>query len=286
MGAAMAVRLLGKGNAVTVWNRAAEKTRPLAAQGAQVAASPQALVESADIVISSLTDGAALEAVYSGAQGLLAGDVKGKLFIEMSTVRPEVEKALALKVRASGAAFVECPLGGTVKPAQDGRLIGFVGGSAADVARARPLLEQLCRRIEHLGEIGVASSVKLASNLPLLVYWQALGEALLLCRAQGVDPARLIDLFSDTAGGANVLRIRGTEIATALSGGKTGDISFDIDSIRKDLRSMLDEARAIGATLPVAQRTLECFDKVAQDGLGGMDAVTLPVRWAKQLDKT
>lgn len=285
MGAAIALRLLSFGHEVTVWNRAIEKTRPLAAAGARVAATPAQLAAASDLIITSLTNAAAIDAVYNGKQGLLAGNISGKLFVEMSTVRPDTEKTLALKVRAGGAAFIECPVGGTVKPAQEGKLIGFVGGEATDVARARPVLDQLCRRVEHLGPVGTGASVKLASNLPLLVYWQALGEALWLCRSLGLDPARLMDIFGDTAGGPNVLKVRGGTIAAALSGKDAGPVTFNIDSIRKDLQSMIEEARSLGGSLPVAERALECFDQAAREGWGDKDAVALPVRWAQQVEE-
>ena len=154
MGAAIAQRLMDVGHKVTVWNRSADKTRPLADAGAAVAATPAELAAQSETIITILTDAAAIDAVYSGPSGLLSGDVKGKLFIEMSTVQPATEVALAAKVRAKGAAFVECPVGGTTGPARQGKLIGLVGAEAADAARAKPLLEQLCRRIEHCGPVG------------------------------------------------------------------------------------------------------------------------------------
>src|SRR6185503_9617197 len=113
-------------------------------------------------VITILADASAANAVYDQ----MAPGAKGKLFIEMSTVRPDAAKDLALKVRKSGGALVECPVGGTTGPAKEGKLFGFVGGDAGDVARARPILEQMCRRFEHVGPIGAGSSFKLAINLP------------------------------------------------------------------------------------------------------------------------
>ena len=282
MGAAISLRLLSFGHEISVWNRTIEKTRPLAAAGARVAATAAQLAASSELIITSLTNAAAIDKVFRGQQGLLADDVSGKLFIEMSTVRPNTVQVLAPEVKAKGAVLVECPVGGTVKPATEGKLIGFVGGDAADVARARPVLDQLCRRVEHLGPVGAGASVKLASNLPLLVYWQALGEALLLCRAVGVDSTRLMAILGDTAGGPNVLKVRGANIADALDGKGTGTVTFDIDSVRKDLQSMLEEARSLGGSLPVAERALECFDQASRAGLGSVDAVALPVRWAKQ----
>ncbi len=130
---------------------------------------------SSETIVTILTDATAIDAAYRGKDGLLAGDVSGRLFVEMSTVRPETERALAGKIRAKGAAMIECPVGGTIGPAKDGKLFGFVGGEAPDVARARPLLEQMCRRIEHVGPVGAGASMKLAINLPLLVFWQAFG---------------------------------------------------------------------------------------------------------------
>src|SRR5215470_18874343 len=158
MGAAIAQRLMEVGHTVTVWNRAAAKAKPLADVGAKVAASPAELARTVDIVITILTDAAAIDAVYHGPSGLLSADVKGKLFIEMSTVRPETEIALAERVRAKGAAFVECPVGGSTGPARQGKLIGLMGAEPADAARAKPILEQLCRRLEHCGPVRSGST--------------------------------------------------------------------------------------------------------------------------------
>src|SRR5256885_12980035 len=229
MGAAIGERLIGLGHELAVWNRTAEKTRSLAAAGAKVAASPSQLASSSETIITILTDAAAIDAAYRGGNGLLSSDVSGKLFIEMSTVRPETERTLATDIRNRGAAMVECPVGGTVGPARDGKLFGFVGGEASDVARARPLLEQMCRRIEHVGPVGAGASMKLAINLPLLVFWQAFGEALALVRPLGLDAARLVDIFGDTSGAPTALRNRAPALAAAIQGKAVGPITVDID---------------------------------------------------------
>ena len=281
MGAAIAQRLLGLGHEVTVWNRTAEKTRPLATAGAKVAAAPAQLAAASEIIITMVTDAAAIAAAYHGRDGLLSTNVSGKLFVEMSTVRPETERALAGTIRAKGAAMIECPVGGTIGPAKEGRLFGFVGGEAADVARARPLLEQMCRRIEHVGPIGAGASMKLAINLPLLVFWQAFGEALALVRPLGLDAARLIDIFSDTSGGPAALRNRAAALALAIQGKDVGPITVDIDAMRKDLRTMVEEAMALGTQLPVTSRALECYDQAAEAGLGKGDITGIPVRWMR-----
>ena len=121
--------------------------------------------------------------------------------------------------------------------------------------------------------------MKLTINLPLHIYWQALGEALVISKSLGLDPARVIDILADTSGGPNVLKTRGPALAAALGGREVGSVAFDIDSTRKDLRTMIDEARAVGAELPVAERTLACYDAASLDGFGEKDACVMPARF-------
>lgn len=278
MGAAIAERLMETGHDLLVCNRTASKLDDLTTKGAVACPSPKALAEQSEAIVTILTDAEAIEAVYDGTDGLLSERLDGKLVIEMSTVRPEIERALAERVRAKGAAFVECPVGGTVAPAKGGKLLGFAGGEAADVERVRPVLEVLCRRVEHVGPVGAGSSVKLAINLPLAVYWQALGEAMTLCRDLGIDPTRMIDIVADSSAGPNVLKNRAALVAKALSGEQVPG-TFDIDGLRKDLRTMLAEAEGLGATLPVTEATLACYDQSAKAGLGNLDGAQQSAFW-------
>lgn len=282
MGAAIATRLMGQGHKLYVWNRTADKTKPLVAAGATASASPADLARHVDAVVTILTDAKAIDTIYGGADGLLAADVTGKVFIDMSTVRPETTKALAAKVKAKGAAFVECPVGGTTGPAREGKLIGFAGGDPADFERAKPILTQMCRRVEHCGPVGAGASMKLAINLPLLVYWRAFAEAMSLCRHLGKDPAWFIDVFADTSGGTNALKARGPALAAALGGKDPGPTTFDIDSIRKDLRTMLDEGKSLGVDLPVVARTLELYDQASAAGWGSKDVTNVLTYWLNQ----
>ena len=194
MGSAIAKRLIEVGHEVVVWNRNQDKTKALAAAGAAVAATPSELAGRVETIITILTDAGAIAGVYEGKSGLLEGNVSGKLFIEMSTVQPETEIALAKKVGAKGATLVECPVGGTVGPALSGKLLGLAGGTQEDFARAKPLLEQMCRRVDLVGPVGAGASMKLAINLPLATFWQSFGEAFALCRHLNLDPAWVVEL--------------------------------------------------------------------------------------------
>src|SRR5438132_7756838 len=282
MGAAMAARLIEVGHQVTVWNRSAAKAKPLTEAGAKVAASPAELTRAVETVITCLTDPDAIDQVYGAAAGLLAGDLKGKLVIEMSTVRPGVEIALAEKVRAKGAVFVECPVGGSTGPARQGKLIGLMGAEPADAARAKPILDQLCRRLEHCGPVGSGELMKLTINMPLMIYWQALGEALALCRPLGLDPSRIMDLLADTSGGPNVLKVRGAGVAQTLKGGDAGPVTFDVDSAVKDLRTMLAEGNARGVELPLTEKTLACYEETKQKVSGAAEGSAVSVYWANR----
>jgi 3-hydroxyisobutyrate dehydrogenase len=280
MGGAIAARLVEVGHDVTAWNRTAEKAKAVAA--AAVAATPVDLMQRAEVIISVLTDATALDAVYKGPSGLITGDATGKLFIEMSTVSPATEIALAGAVRAKGAAFVECPVGGSTGPARQGKLIGLMGADEADAAHARPILEQLCRRLEHAGPVGCGATLKFTINLPLMIYWQALGEALALARSIPLDPARLMDLLSETSGGPNVLKARGPGVAAMLKGGEAGPVTFDVDGGIKDLQSMLAEATARGIDMPLVERTLACYQETARHRSGGAEVSTVSVYWANR----
>jgi 3-hydroxyisobutyrate dehydrogenase len=181
--------------------------------------------------------------------------------------------------------MVECPVGGTVGPALSGKLLGLAGGSKQDFARARPILELLCRRVDLVGPIGAGASMKLAINLPLGVFWQALGEAYSLCRHLDLDSGWLMELFADTSGGPNVLKARGGAVALALQAKNPGSATFDCDSIRKDFRTMVAEAKALGFSLPLAEKTLAIYDHASQEGWGRKDCTELPAFWSSHHTK-
>jgi len=280
MGAAMAARLIEVGHEVTVWNRSAAKAKLVVDAGGKSAETPAALAGAVETVITCLTDADAIDKVYGGPSGLLAGDLEGKLVIEMSTVRPGVQTALAEKVRAKGGAYVECPVGGSTGPARQGKLLGLMGAEPADAARAKPLLDQLCRRLEHCGPVGAGEVMKFTINMPLMIYWQALGEALALCGPLGLDPDRVMELLSDTSGGPNVLKVRGATVAKQLKGVDAGAVTFDLDSGLKDLRAMLAEGRDRGVELPLVERSIACYEEASRHGLGPTEVSAVSAYWA------
>ncbi len=280
MGSTIGARLMELGHTLTVWNRTVEKTKPLADAGAGVAKTPADLTGAVEVVISLLIDANAIEAVYHGPQGLLAGDARGKLFIEMSTVTPETQVALAEKVRARGAALVECPVSGSLIPARAGRLLGLMGAEPADAARARPLLEQMCRRVMHAGPVGTGSLLKLAVNLPLMVYWQALGEQLSMLKTLTIDPAELLDFLSETSGAATVLKQRMPGIVAKMKRVPSDQRTFSLDGGIKDVKQMLAEGQKRGLDLPLLKQTLVCYEE-AQRHVGGTEEVSnVSVYWA------
>ena len=282
MGASIAARLIEVGHQVTVWNRTPDKAKPLADAGAKLAATPKELASASEAVITMLTDGAAIDAVYNGPDGLLSGDVKGKLFIDMSTLAPKVTTELAPKVRAKGAAFVECPVGGSTAPARSGKLLGLMGAEPADAERARPILEQLCRRLEHCGPVGAGASMKLAINLPLMVAWQAYGEAFAIAREAGWEPKRLLDLFVDTNGANPALKMRADMIVTMFEGRDPGPTTFSIANGVKDLRTMVETGESKGADMLATKAALAGFEDATKHGFGGGDGSRMSVYWAQR----
>ena len=282
MGSSIAQRLMSVGHQVGVWNRNPAKTTPLTEAGAKPYASPAQLAGDCDVVIVMLLNDAATEAVYRGPDGILKSWLAGRLVIDMSTVRPDTMVATGASVTQQGAAFVECPVGGSTGPAREGKLFGLVGGTSADVARAMPVLEQLCRRIEHVGGLGSGATMKLAVNLPLLVYWQALGEAIAICKPLNLPPERLIDILSDTAGTPTAMKGRGAVIARVLGGQPPGETAFGLSAAKKDLATAVQFGATLHAKLPVTASALACFEEAEAAGLGDADATTVAVRWSRR----
>jgi len=282
MGAAVAGRHLSLGNEVTVWNRTPDKAKPLADAGAKVMKSPAEVAAASDTVVTLLTDGAAIDAVYNGPNGLLSGDVKGKLFIEMSTVPPKVETDLAPKVRGKGATMVECPVGGSTTPAREGKLLGLMGAEPADAERARPILERMCRKVVHCGPIGAGAAMKLAINLPLMVAWQAYGEAFAIARSVGWEPQRLLELFVESNGANNALKMRADMIVKMFEGQDPGPTTFSIANAVKDLRTMVATGESLGAEMRATKAALSGFEDAVGAGIGGGDGAQMTVYWSQR----
>jgi 3-hydroxyisobutyrate dehydrogenase len=282
MGSSIAQRLMSVGHEVGVWNRNSAKTKLLTDAGAKLYASPAELVDGGEAVIIMLLNDAASEAVYRGPSGILKSKLTGKLVIDMSTVRPDTMQSIGAAVAQQGAMFVECPVGGSTGPAKEGKLFGLVGGDKPDVERAMPVLQQLCRRIEHVGLLGAGATVKLAINLPLLVYWQALGEALTICKPLNLAADRLIDILSDTAGTPTAMKGRGAVIARVLGGQPLGETAFGLSAAKKDLATAVQFASTMHVQLPVAASALTCFEEAEAAGLGDADATTVSTRWPQR----
>lgn len=286
MGSAVAHRLMSVGHEVNVWNRNQTKTKPLVDAGAKLSLTPAALIEDCEATVIMLLNDAASETVYRDPHGILQAKLAGKLIIDMSTLRPDTMQAIGTAVTQKGGGFVESPVGGSTAPAKEGKLFALVGGENADVARARPILEQLCRRIEHIGALGSGAAMKLAVNLPLLVYWQALGESLTLCAPLNLAADRLIDILSDTAGAPTAMKGRGAVIAKVLGGAPPGPTAFSLSAARKDLATAVQFAAILNAQLPVAASALGCYEEAETAGLGDADATTISSRWPQRNGKS
>jgi 3-hydroxyisobutyrate dehydrogenase len=282
MGTAIGLRLLEQGHAVVVYNRTPERAKVLLDAGATWAATPQQLIQNTDLVLSLLSNEAAMDEVYQGADGLLKGPVSGKLIVEMSTTSPPKQQAMAALVQAQGAGYLECPVSGSVGPAREGKLMGFVGGDAADLLRAQTVLEALCRRIEHVGLHGAGATMKLAINLPLMVYWQTFAEALSLIQPLGLDPQRVVEMFTESSGGPNMLKVRGGMVVQALAGTPSPNVTVHLATMRKDVRAMLAHAQSHHLALPLTEQTLKNFDQAAADGFDDLDCTQIPVWWLKE----
>ena len=186
MGSQMVNRLLSKGHTVTGYNRTRAKAQWLVEKGMQWADSPRAVASASDYTFAMVTNAAAIQAITEGPDGLLAGLSAGKIFIDMSTVSPSVSRALAAKVRALGADMVDSPVSGSVITLQEGKLSVMVGGRKETFEKIKPLLLDIGPKVTHVGDNGLALSMKIATNLSLAVQMLAFSEGVLLAEKSGI----------------------------------------------------------------------------------------------------
>src|SRR5580700_9000508 len=172
MGAAISSRLRQQGFDVTGWDQNAKANEAMATDGLRIAANARGVAAVAEVVISSITEDHGVRKIFTGAAGFLEGDVKGKLFIEMSTLQPMTGRELKPLVEARGARLIEAPVLGTIPQVQAGTLFAMVGGAAEDLDRAKPVLEKLTRRIVHMGPNGSGYAMKLSDWAPISRRWR------------------------------------------------------------------------------------------------------------------
>jgi len=236
MGRAIAERLVEQGHGLHLWNRTPEKA--LGIDGTTACATPADVVAHADIILSVLANDAAIEAVYAGPGGLCSTDLSGTTVVEMCTTSPERMIALEALVGQGGGQFLECPVGGTIGPARAGQLLGLAGGAEAAFAAAKPVLNEMTRRLEYLGPVGTGAAMKLAINLPLMVYWAAVGEAIGIATKQGIDPGLAVDILSDSSGAIGAAKKRLPPIHAMLTEADPGGTSLTLTNGIKDMGLM------------------------------------------------
>lgn len=269
MGRPIAEHLSEVGEKLVNWNRTASKAQGIT--GSTVVETPRAVAESAEIILSILADDRALEAAYHGPGGILEADLNGKTVVEFCTTSPETVIALEQAVEARGGLFLECPVSGNVVPARSGQLMGLAAGKRAAFDRARPLLEKMTRRLEYLGPTGAGAAMKLAVNLPLMVYWSALGEAVGLALSKGIDPALALDILSDSSGAIGAAKKRVPPILKMLVEGDPGGVGLTMSNGVKDLKLMCDLAAKNAGPSGVVSAALAQAQAAVADGWADYD---------------
>lgn len=271
MGGAMSERLRGQGFEVAGWDQNDEANRRLAAGGLHIAASARDVAAASEIVISSITEDNGVRRIFTGPGGFLDGDVSGKLFIEMSTLQPMTGRDLAPQVEAKGARLIESPVLGTIPQVRAGTLFAMVGGHAEDLARARVVLEKLTRRILHMGPHGAGYAMKLAANIGLGAYVQAIAESLALGARQGLALDAMLDAMSESATATGWLKAK-----AGVLKGEAGDMTLDIRTLRKDIMSAVATGALTGVPMPLSAGTLTSLSAAVDGDYGAGDIAELP----------
>jgi 3-hydroxyisobutyrate dehydrogenase-like beta-hydroxyacid dehydrogenase len=266
MGSRMAANLVRAGMALTVYNRTAERARPLGEAGARIAASAADAAREADIVVTVLSDPSAVRQVAVGEGGLLSAMRAGSLWVDSSTVDPAFVREMAAAAATRGVRYVDAPVAGSKVPAEKGELLFLAGGAAVDVARAEPLFAVMGKRTVHAGPVGSGASLKLCNNLMLGAAMLAFGEAIAAGRAMGLDEEVLLEALTTSPVSAPFLALKRNKVRDA-----GWAVEFPLKHQHKDLHLLLETAYAAGLPLPLAAAVKERYGDARAQGLGDAD---------------
>ena len=266
MGSRMTRRLLDAGYPVVGYNRTAAKAAPLVAAGMTFAPSPRRTAEAADVTFSMVSNTEALDAVAHGPDGVLAGLRPGATWVEMSTVSPSATRAIAAEVAATGAVLLDAPVSGSVLTLEQGQLSIMVGGEAQALERVRPYLLAIGPTITHVGPLGLAVTMKIATNLGLAVQMLAFSEAVLLAEKAGIARERAVETLLKSVIASPMIKYRGPFVL-----GMPEEAWFNVPMIQKDLELALELGRQVGVPLPTTALTQSMLTAARALGLGEFD---------------
>lgn len=267
MGGPMALRLATAGYALRVWNRSPDKTEPLVAAGAEVAATPRAVAEGSDIVFTCLTDTAAVEAVVFGADGIASGASQGKVLVDFSSMRPDRAAEFAARLRReTGMGWIDAPVSGGVPGATNGTLTVMAGGMPEDFARVEPVVAQLSGRFTLMGPNGAGQTTKLINQMIVGTGLALMAECCQFAEDAGIDPARLPEALAGGRADSPVLQQFLPRMAA-----RERDVQGRIEIMVKDLDTVMDAGRRLGSSLPLTGLAAEIHKLLVKRGLGTED---------------
>lgn len=266
LGHAVATRLRAAGHDVVGYDVLPERMQALAALGGQPAASAEAAARASEIVCTLLPSLASAEAAILGPQGVVTGARPHQAIVQMSTISPALTERLAREASARDLAFLDCPVSGTSAMVARGEGILLVGGEPAVFERWRALLETILPRAVYLGRAGQATVVKLAANLLVGLHTAAAAEALTLVRKAGLDPGRVLEVLTASAGTSRMLELRGPMIVS-----QEFPPQMKLELFLKDLGLILDAGAEVGAALPLTALSRRLYAAAATEGHGGED---------------
>ncbi len=270
MGGGIARRLLDAGHEVAGYNRTKGKAESLIEAGLVWCDSPRELAERSDVVLSMVTNVAALRAVAEGTDGIIAGLGPGKVYVDMSTVSPAASRELAARVREAGAEMLDAPVSGSVATLEQGKLSVMVGGDEATYERIRPILLDVGPTVTRVGGNGQAVLMKIAHNLSLAVQMLAFSEGVLLAEKGGIDRATAVEVLTNSAIASPMVKYRGPFVL-----GRPEEAWFDVNMMQKDMLYALEAGRELDVPLPTTAVVNEYLTAARALGLEHQDFAAL-----------
>jgi len=274
MGKPMGRNFLKAGFPLVVWNRTKERADDLVREGAKFASNPREVAAQADILITIVSDPPAVESVLWGSNGALDGLRRGSLYIDSSTVSPDLARRAAAACAERGVDYLDAPVTGGTWGAEKGELVFMIGGKQEVLDRAKPVLEAVGKRFFLLGPNGAGQTVKLAMNMLLAVEVEALAESLALVMKAGLPGERLIEVMQSSMARAAVLDVKAPQILK-----NDYPPSFPLRLMHKDMRLALELARKEGVSLPAGAAAFSAYTAVKDSAKEDLDYAAVARFW-------
>ncbi len=280
LGNAVAMHLLNSGFNVTAYNRTKEKTIPLQEKGAKIVLTPKEVAINSELVIIVVKDAKAVKEISFEKEGIMEGIHEKLIVADMSTINPSESKNISVEFLKNNIHKLDIPVMGGPNVAISGDLVMMVSGNKESFEQCKNIFETIANKVFFLGSEGVAHSVKLAMNLQITMLALALSEGITLVKKSNVDPKIFLEILNSTYFKTGMSEKKAYKMIDG-----NYDVTFTLNNLKKDIKTMTDTAKSLGVKLPMIEKAQNVYENAVKEGFGEMDYTAI-IEYIKKINES